>query len=172
MSVSPASTQENAAALESQLTHRGIKPTALRVLILRTLHELNRAASLTDIETRLVTVDKSTIFRTLTLFLAHHLVHGVEDGSGQMKYALCADDCRCGDEEVDAWSDLHAHFYCERCHHTYCLRGLPIPAVALPHGFQLHTAMYVLKGLCPQCAGRRFPSAGSGFPETQNNAEN
>ena len=64
----------------SSLKARDIRPTALRVLILRTMAGFDRAFSLADLEEELDTVDKSTLFRTLTLFLAHHLVHGIDDG--------------------------------------------------------------------------------------------
>ena len=70
-----------------KLSLRDIKPTAMRLLILRTMMEMKRAVSVTDLEDKLDTVDKSTIFRTLTLFLSHHLIHGVDDGSGSLKYA-------------------------------------------------------------------------------------
>ncbi|MCD7941165.1 MAG: hypothetical protein LUH50_14535 [Bacteroides intestinalis] len=63
-----------------KLSLRDIKPTAMRLLILRTMMEMKRAVSVTDLEDKLDTVDKSTIFRTLTLFLSHHLIHGVDDG--------------------------------------------------------------------------------------------
>lgn len=152
----------NAEALSDELLGRSIRPTALRILILRTMKEMDCAASLSDLEERLVTVDKSTIFRTLTLFLAHHIVHAVDDGTGAMKYAVCRPGCRCGEEGEDDLGDLHTHFYCEGCHHTFCLRGLPVPVVTLPEGFRLHTANYVLKGLCPACAARaaaRTPEA-------------
>jgi Fur family ferric uptake transcriptional regulator len=140
--------------LEKELDLRGIKITAMRLLILRTMREVDCAVSLTDLENKLVTVDKSTIFRTLMLFLTHHLVHGVDDGSGFAKYALCGDDCHCGEDDDDGFSDHHTHFFCEECHRTFCLRGLPIPEVAVPEGFLLHTANYVLKGLCPECAAK------------------
>lgn len=137
---------------EQMLLHRGIRPTALRLLILRALQQADCALSLSDLEARLGTVDKSTVFRTLSVFLKHHLVHAVDDGSGQSKYALCAEDCHCGEDVHAGLSDLHTHFFCERCRRTFCLRGLPIPEVVLPEGFHLHTANYVLKGLCPGCA--------------------
>ena len=76
-----------------KLSLRDIKPTAMRLLILRTMMEMKRAVSVTDLEDKLDTVDKSTIFRTLTLFLSHHLIHGVDDGSGSLKYAVCEDCC-------------------------------------------------------------------------------
>lgn len=137
---------------ELLLLHRDIKPTAVRLLILRALRAAECALSLSDLEARLGTVDKSTIFRSLTLFLSHHLVHAVEDGTGQTKYAACTDDCHCGEDIHAGLTDLHTHFFCERCRRTLCLRGLPIPQVDLPEGFHLHTANYVLKGLCPECA--------------------
>ena len=76
----------------SRLKARDIRPTALRLLILRTMAGFDRAFSLADLEEELDTVDKSTLFRTLTLFLAHHLVHGIDDGTGSLKYALCSSD--------------------------------------------------------------------------------
>lgn len=139
---------------EKILESRGVRPTALRLLILRAMQKLNCAVSLTDLEAKLGTVDKSTIFRTLTLFLDHHLVHAVEDGTGHTKYALCAEDCHCGEDYHVGLTDLHTHFYCERCRRTLCLRGLPVPSVALPEDFELHTANYVLKGICPECKGK------------------
>ena len=71
-----------------KLVLRDIRPTAIRVLVLRTLLEMKQAMSVSDLEAQLDTVDKSTIFRTLTLFLSHHLIHGVDDGSGTLKYAI------------------------------------------------------------------------------------
>lgn len=140
--------------LVNTLEQRGIKPTALRLLILRTMERMGCAVSINDLEAKLETVDKSTIFRTLTLFLAHHLVHAVNDGSGFSKYALCAPGCHCGDEEDDGFTDHHTHFFCERCHRTFCLKQLPVPEVEVPVGFLVHTANYLLKGLCPECAAK------------------
>ena len=128
-----------------KLALREIKPTAIRLLILRTMMQHKEAFSLLDLENDLDTVDKSTIYRTITLFLTHHLIHAIDDGSGSLKYAVCSNDCNC---EVD---DLHTHFYCEKCHRTFCLKSIHIPMVTLPQGF---TVNYVLKGLCADCAGR------------------
>ena len=59
------------------LAKRDIQPTAIRILVLRTMMQAGRSVSLLDLETMLDTVDKSTIFRTLTLFLSHHLIHSI-----------------------------------------------------------------------------------------------
>lgn len=137
---------------EKLLIQRDIKPTAVRLLVLEALQKAECALSLTDLEARMRTVDKSSIFRTLTLFLAHHLVHCVEDGTGMIKYALCAPSCHCGEEEHEGLNDLHTHFRCKICNRTFCLRGLPVPSVTLPEGFILTSANYVLVGICPTCS--------------------
>ena len=128
---------------------RGIKPTAMRLLILRAMLDTNRAVSQHDLEETLQTVDKSTIFRTVMLFMEHHLVHAVDDGSGALKYAVCSDDCTC------SVSDQHVHFYCEGCHRAFCFRQQAVPMVEAPEGFVLHGVNYVLKGLCPACAAKK-----------------
>ena len=132
-----------------KLSLRDIKPTAMRLLILRTMMEMRRAVSMADLEDKLDTVDKSTIFRTLTLFLSHHLIHGVDDGSGSLKYAVCDNSCNC------VVQDLHSHFYCEKCHRTFCLEGTHIPVIDLPKGFTLHSINYVLKGVCSECTSQK-----------------
>ena len=140
---------------EEILLEREIKPTAVRLLVLRAMKENSYAVSLTDLEAQLGTVDKSSIFRTLTLFQAHHLVHSVSDGSGQTKYALCPPGCHCGINGEPELEDLHIHFSCEECHRTFCMRGLAVPKVDLPEGFVLKNANYVLIGLCPECSAKR-----------------
>lgn len=139
---------------EQLLVRRDIRTTAVRLLVLRALQTDGVALSLSDLEDRLLTVDKSSIFRALILFQSHHLVHVIEDGSGQKKYALCAEHCHCGEDDVVPMTDLHTHFACERCHRTYCLPDLPIPQVVLPEGFAVHSGEYVLHGLCPECSRR------------------
>ena len=129
-----------------KLKHRGIRPTATRLHILRNMMRGDEAVSLPDMERYLPTVDKSTISRTLSLFLLNRLVHVIDDGSGSLKYAVCSDDCDCSVE------DEHTHFYCTSCHRTFCLKHIAVPVVDLPPGFTLSSINYVLKGLCPECA--------------------
>ncbi len=137
---------------QTQLLHsRGIRPTPVRILVLRALQEQEFAVSLMALESELKTVDRSSIFRTLNLFLEQHLVHQVEDGSGQTKFALCEEHCRCGAHHEKMLSDFHVHFYCEQCQRTLCLHDVAIPDVELPKGFMLTSANFVLKGVCAEC---------------------
>jgi Fur family ferric uptake transcriptional regulator len=129
-----------------RLKARGIKPTAIRLLVLKAMVEHPQAFSLMDLEQKLDTVDKSTLFRTISLFHEKLLIHSIDDGSGSVKYSVCNSDCTC------SLSDLHVHFYCTRCEKTFCLEHLAVPQVQLPAGFLLKSVNFVLKGLCRHCS--------------------
>lgn len=127
------------------LQQHGIKPTSNRILVVKALAGEEHPSSLTELEEKIVSVDKSGIFRALTLFRANHLVHAIEDGEGAIRYELCLSE---GD---DADDDMHVHFYCERCHKLFCLYDTPIPHVRVPEGFSSESANYVIKGICADC---------------------
>lgn len=128
------------------LEEHNIKPTANRLIVLRTLDGAGRPMSLTELENKILTIDKSGIFRTLSLFREQHLVHVIEDGGDGVRYELCHSH----DDDVD--DDLHVHFYCEQCHQTYCLDHIPVPGIDLPAGFIMSSVNYMVKGICPHCA--------------------
>ena len=133
-------------SLEERLEKRSIKPTSVRLLIFQTMSEFKKAFSLTDLETELETVNKSTIFRTLTLFHDNLLIHTIDDGSGSMKYSICCDSCMCN------VGDLHVHFNCNRCKNTFCLESIAIPPIQLPDSFLLESINFVMKGMCNECS--------------------
>ncbi|MDR1938716.1 MAG: transcriptional repressor [Tannerellaceae bacterium] len=129
-----------------RLEARGIKPTAIRLLVFRAMLEHPQAFSLLDMESKLDTVDKSTLFRTISLFHEKLLIHSIDDGSGSIKYSVCSSGCTC------SLNDLHVHFSCTGCKKTFCLENISIPEVQLPPGFLLENINFVLKGLCRHCS--------------------
>ena len=131
------------------LARHGIKPTANRIVIAETMAAADYPMSMKEIEVKLQTIDKSSVFRSLTLFREKHLVHQVEDGNDVVRYELCLSDSH---EEDD---DMHVHFYCEFCHRTYCLPELLIPEVKLPEGYLQTSINYMVKGRCPSCAKKK-----------------
>jgi len=136
---------------EKRLTDRGIKPTAMRLLVLKEMLHFQQAFSLADLEDKLDTVDKSTLSRTINLFHNKLLIHSIDDGSGSMKYSVCGSNCMC------ELNDLHVHFSCIRCRKTFCLESISIPSVQLPSGFLLENVNFVLKGYCDACSGFKHP---------------
>lgn len=132
----------------SLLIAHSIKPTANRIVIAKALATIGRPVSMKELEAKIQTIDKSNVFRTLTLFREHHLVHAMEDGADNVLYELCFSH----DDDED--EDVHVHFYCEHCHQTFCLADTPVPPVPLPRGFEQLSVNYMIKGLCPKCRGK------------------
>ena len=126
----------------------GIRVTAVRLLIWREIRRsFTGAFSLSDLEDTLPTVDKSTLFRTLTLLSEAHLLHDIDDGSGSHKFCVCHHD-----DTLHCTG--HVHLTCRVCHRTFCLTDIRIPQVELPEGFVPEEAEYIVKGVCPECAKR------------------
>ena len=132
---------------EQTLQHAGVRVTAVRLLVWRTIcRGFAGIFNLADLEEALPTVDKSTLFRTLTLFSDSHLIDAIDDGSGSQKYCLRSVD--------DPLSGVrHVHFSCRVCHRTVCLTDITLPEVALPEGYAAEDIEYVVKGVCPKCRG-------------------
>ena len=131
--------------LENRMLERDIRPTAVRLLVLREMLLTNQAYSLLDLETKLDTVDKSTLYRTIVHFHEQLLIHSIDDGSGSIKYSVCKRGCDC------SLRASHVHFSCDLCKRTFCLEQIAIPKVELPLGFEYDSANFVFKGTCDRC---------------------
>lgn len=135
----------NSQDIISRLESKGIRPTANRILVMKTLMGEQNPQSLSNLERKIVSMDKSSIFRTLTLFLEHDVVHAFEDGRGVLCYELCEEKGACDHH------DGHIHFYCESCQRSFCMEDIHIPSFELPEGFYPHSISFVIKGECPDC---------------------
>ena len=133
--------------IEEMLKHHGIRPTAVRILVYKAIEEFHNPFTLDDVEIKMSTMDRSSIFRTLRLFAdsEHHIIHEVNDGSGFCKYCLCHS---CGHGNIHH----HLHFTCKRCKKTFCIEDVEIPEFHLPEGFEMTDIECVAKGLCSKCS--------------------
>ena len=120
--------------VEILLQARDIKSTAMRMLILKHMLGFSRAFKLSDLEAVMETVDKSTIFRTITLFHEKQLIHSIDDGSGAIKYSVCSSNCNCsiGDK-------------------TFCLDKVAVPDLKIPDNLVPISINLVIKGFCEEC---------------------
>jgi Fur family ferric uptake transcriptional regulator len=135
--------------IEEKLESKGIRPTAMRILIYKYMAEKEVAIALNDIENTFVKADRTTLYRTLKTFEEKGIVHQIDDGTGTSKYALCEPGCSC---ELD--QDLHLHFHCTNCDETVCLTEHKIPHINLPEGYMAEEANLVIKGICEKCSGQ------------------
>lgn len=130
------------------LTDSGVKPTANRIIVVKALAAAWRPMSLSELESALVTMDKSSIFRALAVLKEHGLLHVIEDSGDGVRYEFCTSH-----GHGDGDDDVHAHFYCERCHRTFCIDNVSIPQLPLPAGYKQTSVNYIMKGYCPECNG-------------------
>lgn len=139
--------------IESNLLEEsGVKPTANRVLVLRSLMAADSPRSLIELETELETMDRSSVLRVLSLLCEHGMVHVMEDGRGVSKYEVCRDSHHHDHDNHDSHDLHHAHFYCERCEKVYCLENVAVPHIAVPDGFEVRGVNFMLKGICKDCS--------------------
>ncbi len=132
--------------IEQLLLANNIKPTAMRLLVLRFLLQSKSALSLNNLENYFDKADRTTLYRTLQKFEENGIVHKIDDGTGVAKYAVCEENCNC---EIE--NDLHLHFHCNKCNQTVCLTEHKIPLIILPEGFIAENVNLVVKGICDKC---------------------
>lgn len=136
----------NGEKIEAKLISKGVKPTAMRLLVMDVLSNQEVAISLSELEHSFEKADRITLYRTLKTFEVKNVIHSIDDGTGAIKYALCVEGCECRPE------DLHAHFHCEKCKRTYCLTDKIIPDIHLPKKFVMQGIKLVINGLCENCS--------------------
>ena len=133
--------------IEELLESKGVRITAMRLLISKFLAGKKVAVTLSDIENAFAKADRTTLYRTLKTFEEKAIVHQIDDGTGITKYAMCEEGCNCEMER-----DLHLHFHCNNCGETVCLTEHKIPQIKVPDGFVSENVNLVVKGICDKCS--------------------
>ena len=105
----------------------------------------NTTISFKDLEEEFKGSDRVTLYRTLSAFTEHGVLHKIPDDSGYATYGLCYDTCDSEDHNHD-----HMHFKCNECGNMECL-DQSIPFINIP-GYQVKEANLILKGICKTCA--------------------
>jgi Fur family transcriptional regulator, ferric uptake regulator len=136
------------AKYELLLQEKGIRPTAMRLLILKELDNSASAINLNELELLFEKADKVTLYRTINTFEENQLIHSIIDGKGSVRYALCSDGCTC------SVNDAHVHFHCDVCGQTMCLKNISVPAVTLPDDYMRKSLSYVISGTCSGCISK------------------
>jgi Fe2+ or Zn2+ uptake regulation protein len=135
-----------AATLEQQLHERGMRVTPQRLLMHRTLRELDRHVTaeelLGEVSKRLPNASLPTVYATLDLFEELGAVRRVPTGGGAALY--------------DPRTEPHNHVHCRRCGKVEDLDSAVdtrnVLRSAKRQGFQPDGAELVVSGLCASCA--------------------
>ena len=124
---------------------KGLKKTPSRRDILHLFMENEFAISQSFLESKLLHLDRVTIYRTLNTFESKGLIHRIVSSNNEVKYAYCSDHCHEGTHD-----DNHLHFTCLECDKTYCLEQKS-PEVTLPDGYIINQLSILVEGICTFC---------------------
>lgn len=136
---------------EHILSEAGIRPTAIRLMVLREIIAYDHTFTLAELEQHIGTIDRSTLFRTLMLFVEHKLLHDIDNGSGSKLFCRC--ECTHSHHHTP-----HIHFTCTACNETFCIKEIDISILPLPTGYEVSEINLVMKGLCPKCKEKKSES--------------
>ena len=128
---------------EALLDQKGLKKTKLRLELVRHFKSSKHAQSYSDLKQALGgNVDKSTLYRNLSVFEEVGLIHGINDHTGVTKYALGA---------LPSTGHEHAHFVCDYCETVYCVKGTTHHQLDVPKGFKAKNVQTIIRGTCANC---------------------
>jgi Fur family ferric uptake transcriptional regulator len=128
------------------LSDRGLKKTRNRLSILKLLLSSKKPLSHQDIREKIPGVDKVTVYRVLSSFLAKNIAHRIETQDHIWHFAVCP----CGHTE-----HCHPHFSCRKCGKVECLSDLKLPVWKKPkNGYVIENQELYLHGLCVHCLAR------------------
>jgi Fur family ferric uptake transcriptional regulator len=131
---------------ENLFKSSGLKSTPIRNEVLSVFFNSEAALSNQDIEAKLDSIDRTTLYRTLKAFEEKGIIHKAIDGTSTPKFALCSHTCT---EHIH--HDQHVHFHCNYCNNTFCVDEAIIPQVPLPAGFVEEETEMIVKGKCQNC---------------------
>lgn len=135
-------------AIDNILEQKSIRITPMRQLVLRYFFKEDKPFGLSELEEAFPKSDRITIYRTLKTFEEKGILHPIEDGAMEVKYALCKEHC----QELNHY-DKHPHFHCVICGEVECLESIIIPPVLLPQGYAASEIKMSIKGRCKKCQG-------------------
>ncbi|WP_062059466.1 Fur family transcriptional regulator [Aquimarina longa] len=133
--------------IEELLKSHKLKKTSARIEMLKIFMNYNHALSAREVISYMkIAHDRVTIYRTLSSFEKHGILHKASEDSNGIRYALCSHECP---EEVH--TDEHVHLICEKCSHTYCLEDIKIPKIDVLEKFIAQKISYTINGICNSC---------------------
>ncbi len=130
--------------LKRILKSHNLRITDGRMDILEFFIERGKALSVKDLEDRFQEYDKVTLYRTLSSFTEHGVLHKIPDDTGTVSYGVCHDTCTSAEHHHD-----HMHFKCKSCGAIECLDE-HLPDIVVP-GYDIQEINLILQGVCSEC---------------------
>ncbi|MEM9325267.1 MAG: transcriptional repressor, partial [Bacteroidota bacterium] len=132
----------------------GLRKTPIRTEILDLFMKHDCALSAGEISAKLKTDnDRVTVYRALASFEQHGILHKASEDRQGVKYALGFFE-----DTASCTSEPHAHFVCEKCHQTYCLKDVKVPELDVSSEFSIRRIDFKLSGICKHCQSAEDPT--------------
>ena len=123
--------------------------TAARIAVLDLFLESQEALSYTFIHHQ-VPFDRSTIYRTLHMYLRKKLIRLIPTAGEEPLYVLNSLS-----QTPNLCSPHIAYFQCHHCCKTYCMEDVSVSLKKLPKGYMHDTAIINIQGVCENCLSNR-----------------
>ncbi len=130
------------------LEQKAVRITPMRQLLLEYFLFNDGTFGLMELEEAFPKSDRITMYRTLKTFEEKGIIHSIDNGTNEVKYALCKEHCTSSNH-----LDQHPHFHCLKCNQITCLENVFIPSMELPDGFTANEINMTIKGVCKNCQG-------------------
>lgn len=135
-------------AAEEILKFYNIRATDIRIDILKIFLLEQKALGYNELKKKVKkTNDKVTVYRTIYLFLQKGILHKVNDGDRESKYALIMHN----NQLTNNINPDHLHFKCLKCHKLICLTNTTVSFNNMPQNFQIKKLSLLAEGICDSC---------------------
>lgn len=128
------------------LKSRGLKATDARLKLLNCFSENGDALSYAQIQGDLRSMDRITLYRTLSILTEKGVIHKAIETSKDTYYAICAHSC-----SEDGHNHQHIHFKCESCEEVKCIDYNPGYHISI-EGYKISNVDIQAQGICSKCA--------------------
>lgn len=132
---------------EELLSNYGLRKTTFRKKLLKLFQDSGETLTVENIRHKIGrNNDKVTIYRALSTFEKSGIIHQVPDKNNLSRYALCNSECSPSNH-----SHQHAHFICDYCDNTVCIKELEFPKIKNIKGYKFKKLDLIIQGSCPKC---------------------
>ena len=133
--------------IEKKIKNGNLAVTKNRKKVLKVFLTVGRPIALKTIKSSIENIDRVTLFRILSVFEDHHIIHSIHLDNGDRLYALCNPECSSSEKKH---THDHIHFQCKDCKEVMCLPIDNKPAISIPN-YIIDEVSINASGTCLNC---------------------
>ncbi len=127
------------------LRNRNLKATPIRLELLSTIAEFDKAIPYSEIQNTLQNFDRVTLYRTINALLENGIIHKAMADEKDTFYAMCSTHCN-----AQRHNHRHIHFKCMHCETVSCVAVEASTELDIP-GHIVNELRIEASGICASC---------------------